>query len=317
MKKINFVTSLGLVLAIGSSITGCGGSGTSTESTTSFPSNAVIAEPTLENGQKVEEAVANNPSYIGLNSVQDSSGGFNIGLIGTKLINKIKLDNYSLNETINETESCLYGGSINFSGSGSEQSGATLTVTYDNCNDDETGSVSGKVYYTLSDYDFNGDMFKNQQIKYLTDVTITLSSNDNKIIKILKGATANYQIKKFDEYGNLKEYDEDISAIITDGTKTYGNKNCKYTYNVLSWYQTSWYQTSGDIYIDNLSSYVTYDTSYDMSQTPFVLDAFQGLISGEARFKMSGDGKVKIVIESNEPKTYVDANGDGIYELSE
>ena len=76
------------------------------------------------------------------------------------------------------------------------------------------------------------------------------------------------------------------------------------------------YQTQGKIYIDNLNSFVNYDTTYDMSQTPFVF-SYKGLLSGEARYNMSSGGKVKIVAESNKAVTYVDANGDGVYELRE
>jgi len=42
------------------------------------------------------------------------------------------------------------------------------------------------------------------------------------------------------------------------------------------------------------------------------------ILSGEARYIMGNNGKVKIVVESTDSvKTYVDADGDGGYELSE
>jgi hypothetical protein len=80
------------------------------------------------------------------------------------------------------------------------------------------------------------------------------------------------------------------------------------------------YQTKGRIYIDNLASYVTYDTTYDMSKTPFVFNK-NGTIKnddGEARYNMSGNGKVKIIAsqEDDGVKIYIDEDGDGVYSLN-
>jgi hypothetical protein len=67
-----------------------------------------------------------------------------------------------------------------------------------------------------------------------------------------------------------------------------------------------------------LTAYVDYDESYDMSLTPFIFDIDSGeILSGEAHFLMANGGKTKIVGTGGEPITYVDSDGDGIYELIE
>jgi hypothetical protein len=58
-----------------------------------------------------------------------------------------------------------------------------------------------------------------------------------------------------------------------------------------------------------------------MSKTPFVFNK-KGTIkydNGEARYNMSGNGKVKIIASQDDDgvKIYIDENGDGTYELSE
>jgi hypothetical protein len=57
-----------------------------------------------------------------------------------------------------------------------------------------------------------------------------------------------------------------------------------------------------------------------MSKTPFVFNK-DGTVkndNGEARYNMSGNGKVKIIASKKDGgvKTYIDKNGDGTYELS-
>ena len=76
------------------------------------------------------------------------------------------------------------------------------------------------------------------------------------------------------------------------------------------------YQKKGIIYIDNLTKYAEYDTSYDMSKTPFIYNFFYGLQSGEARYNLSNGSKMRIVIEGS-VKVEVDTNGDGEYELTD
>ena len=91
MKKINVLVLSALTAAF---LVGCGGggssgsSGSSSSSSSAFPSNAVIAEANLPNGQKVEENIDENvvSQYNYLNSVTDSR--VNPSSIGTDIANR-------------------------------------------------------------------------------------------------------------------------------------------------------------------------------------------------------------------------------------
>ena len=280
-----------------------------------FPSNAVSARPTLENGKQVKEVVAQNQqASYSINAV-NSSNNQNIALIVKKvnnIIQQMDMNFYSINEVFNETESCSNGGSMTYNANGSETGGAKVTTTFNSCNEDGT-TINGKVLSTLSNYNSLYDDYTNIDSIYLSDLTMSSYTLN---IRILKDSTSKIQISNIygpEEAGNMKIEVTTISEI--NGVKT-GQYNSVYYFDLSSYYSTIMYQTSGKIYIDNLASYVTYDTSYDMSKTPFVFDSY-GLTSGQARYNMANGGKVKIIAESNQAKTYVDANGDGTYELSE
>ena len=319
MKKIKV---LGLSLAVISTLgfTGCGGGGGSSSSggsSLSFPSNAVNAEPTIENGEKVEKVVAQNQqSSYAINAVS-SSNNQNIALTMKKITDTIKIididkNTYSLNETINETESCPSGGTMNYSGSGSETGGATITITFDNCS--QYGILmDGKILTNMSNYNSTYDDYTTVNMTFLSDFKTSGTGVDGKITNGSTTKTEFSDITELNEANNMKMTISAISEM--NGVKT-GQKDAVYYFDLSSYSNPSMYQTSGKIYIDNLTSYVTYDTSYDMSQTPFVFSN-SGLNSGEARYNMTDGAKVKIVAEAGEAKTYVDADGDGIYELSE
>jgi len=324
MKNIkSFGLSLVVVSILG--FTGCGGGGGSSPEGTvdlSFPSNAVSAEPTLENGQKVEDATTTNQtSGVPLLNGVDSNAKLNVGLLGSQLttslakkIKNIDLNVYSLNEVVDKTSNCSSGGTMHISGNGDKTNGGTFTFTANNCIEDNE-KTNGSMYAKISNKDIASNEFKDISIKFTTDFTV-INLLDNSLAKISKNSYFNINASSFNYNGNLKNYKLTMSIIATDGFQKYGIQDAEF-YFFENDNNTSVYQTKGKIYIDNLTSYVNYDTTYDMSQTPFVFDDNDNLISGEGHYNMANNGKVKIVAESNEAKTYVDANGDGTYELSE
>ena len=322
MKKnmISKITSL-LLVGISASMIGCSAdsdSGTSDAASLSFPTNAVVAEPTLENGILVEDAVATNQtSNISLLNGVESSSKLNVALLGTQVSDaiskKIKganLNSYALNGTISESYSCSGGGIMSINATETEFVSATMTMSLAQCN--EGGTVmNGSIYGSLSNYDANFNDYKDMTLKFTSDFTVTEGATQSKIVKN-SYMTAN--VLSYTYSSMTAKYAMSMQA--TDGTDSYGIKDAIY-YGTSDGYYTSMYQTQGRIYINNLASYVDYDTTYDMSATPFVFSG-SSITSGEARYNMENGGKVKIAVESyDNPITYVDVNGDGTYELRE
>lgn len=325
MKSLSYISGFGLALVLSIGLNGCGGGGggSSSGSTSglSFPSNAVVAKPTLANGEKVKDATATNQieGVPGLNSV-DTNSKLNTALLSSKIstimfkyTKNINFQSYALNEAVNETDNCSGGGTISYSGNGDDTHGGSVTVTANNCNG-RYEKINGSMYMTIGNYDSSADNFKDYTIKFTTDFTVT-NLSDSSVEKISKNSYMAINTTAFDSYGDMKDFKLSMSLQATDGSEYYGLQDCVFYYNKAG-SDLEMYQTKGRIYIDNLASYVNYDTNYDMSQTPFVFSGYYGTLqSGEARYNMSSNGKVKIVVESNEAKTYVDADGDGTYEL--
>ena len=287
----------------------------------SFPSNSVNAESTLENGEKVRDIAAKNQkgNIIGLNSVNNNSK-INMALLTNQIaqniskeIKNVNLETYSLNQVINETKNCSSGGTIKISGNSIEKNSIILNATANDCN--KSGVIiNGTVHFDISDYDNNSGKFKKMSLKFTSDFEVRQANNEyariyKNSIFIINSRTGGY--------GALGQYSLDMTIQATDETvKRFGLENCKFDFNETS-DQIFMYQREGKLYLDNLSSYVIYDTSYDMSETPFIFNKTgdKTVQSGEARFKMSGNGKVKIIAESGKTKIYIDVDGDGTYEL--
>ncbi len=314
--------SLSLLIASALSIgfVGCGGGGSSAPagSSLAFPSNAVSATPTLDNGKKVKDAVSTNNTTGNpfLNGIAQTSS-VNIGLLNSEISQRIlektkdlNLQTYALNEVVDETNNCSGGGTIHYNGNGNDTNGGTITYTFDSCVESNV-KLNGSIYASMSNNDGNGN-FKDLSIKYTTDFTVV---SGNFSSTIAKDSYENINVTQYSSYGSLEKFKASISLIATTGTQKYGVKDAVYYY-LTNDGQMSMYQTQGKVYIDNLASFVNYDTSYDMSQTPFVFNG-SGLASGEAHYNMANSGKVKIVAQSGVVKTYVDANNDGTYELHE
>jgi len=327
MKKIKTLSLIvGAILCGGILLTGCGGGDSSSKDNTSslFPSNAVMAEPTTENAKEVRDIVIGNQVDItdnmpdlSLNKVSNDSK-LNIIMLNNKISNKlfeftkdIKMQPYSLNEVIDETEKCSNGGTISYKGSGDDVNGGSLTITANNCEEDNV-IINGKIYMTIKNRDTSNDEFKDYKVEYLTDFKIE-DSSDNSMVKIFSNSYIAINVMEFDSYGDWKNYKLSGTLKVTDGTKHYGFQDCIY-YFTKKVNSTSYYTTQCRIYINNLASYVDYDKDYNMSNTPFEISNDSTLISGEAHYKMANNSKMKIVVESNEAKVYLD-DGNGSFKL--
>ena len=311
------VVGKGLIVVVGLGFVACGDGGSSSGgSILAFPSNATEAQATIENGEKVEEVVAKNQqSSYTLNSIESSSTqniAFPLHKVYDIIKQETRLNDYALNETIDETQACSNGGTIHSSGSGSETTGGTITTTFTNCNTYGV-TINGSMLSRIYNYNSKYDEFENIDTSFLTDTSV--KSNEVSTI-IYANSTSNTKTTAFSDNQSLKNMQMKISAISESNGKKSGQNNAMYYFNNLNSSSPSMYQTQGKVYINNLASFVTYDTNYNMSQTPFVFNS-SSLTSGEARYNMANGGKVKIVVESNKAKTYVDADGDGNYELSE
>jgi len=312
---------IGASIVCAAFLIGCGSGGDSGGASdggesVAFPSNAVLAAPTIDNGEEVREVVAadQTTSIPTLNSVSSSSS-INLALLTQKVstvvsknLKDFNLNTYSLNETVNETEQCSGGGSINFNGTGSDSTGGTVTITYSQCV--EYGSTTnGIIKATIANYDSNSGEFKDTSISFLSDYTMNIDNYGS--TSILKGSNVTMNILAFGDYGSASKMKYSITMIAETNSIKYGQKDSEY-YIETSSSETQMYQTKGRIYIGStLESYVDYDTSYDMSVTPFVFSS-SGITDGEARYIMSSGAKLKVF------PTYVeiDSNSDGTYELS-
>lgn len=325
MKKIvNIGMGLVAVSALTFGLTGCGGgSGSSSPSSgtgLSFPTNAVAAEPTIANGAAVQEVVVSNPSAMAPMIASVSSEKVNLVLLTDNLAAKISknikdanLNSYALNETVNMTENCPAGGTYTVAGSGSQGGDISLTMTYNHCDFGGGVVANGKASVSETDYDATADAYRNVSISFLSDFTETVSSMT---VTIANGSTMSETVASFDIYGSPSVYTYAISYIVSMGNIRYGLKDCVFHMTSdSSTSSNSYYQTQGRIYINNLTSYVDYDISYDMSATPFVYN-YSTLESGEGHYIMANNAKLKIVVESGAPVIYIDTNNDGTYDLN-
>lgn len=314
MQKV-FIKSLAVIGILG--LVGCGGGGSSSGSTgLSFPSTATKAEPSIQNGQKVKEIVAKNqePSYL-MNAVEASESQnivFTLLPLQDVLRLKQNFNTYALNETIDQVESCRNGGTIHYSGSGSDPQGGTITTTFNNCNINNM-TINGDFYQKFYNYNSEHDTYQNIDTKVLTDESIKIGEISS---KIYANSTWNMEVISFGNYDEMDSIKLKLSTISEVNSVKSGQNNAIYYFNNLHTSTPSMYQTQGKVYIDNLTSFVDYDTNYDMSKTPFVSNGLK-VISGEGRYLMSDETKLKIIAESDNTRVYIDADNDGIYELSD
>jgi len=304
MKKNKLIT-LGLITLSTLAFTACGG-GSSSSDTIAFPKDAAQAEANNANAKEVTDVVASNPASTtsSLNAVENSSSQ-NIALTLYKAYQKtpkLPLQNYALNETFSDTEECEKG-NIAYSGSGTETGGATLNISYNHCTYSDM-TMNGSIEVKYSNYNNTYEGYTVTAYKYTSDYSITTPNFSS---TVFKGSTTRIELSDITGSYEANKAKLSLTAISeTNGEKS-GQEGSIYFFNN----QGEMYQIAGKIYINNLTSYVTYDTSYDMSQTPFVFNYNGELTSGEARYLMANGGKVIIGADSNGVHTCLDSNGDG------
>lgn len=320
-KRITFI------FFITASLISCGGGG-GNKSLNQFDfSNAVMADPTLENGEKIEETAAvNQQNQYSLNSVSSDKNPNTVFLFNT-LINSInqfqQTEPYALNMVI-DPEPCSYRGYISGVITGLSDisdwgSDYTLNANFDQCSEVYGITLNGNVLMSFGDYNSTYDEYDRVYAKYLSDFSINIDDTSLGALSatILAGSNQDIEYLSHNSFGPITS-DMKITAVtIVDGNKVaLQNAHVRSTLNIL--YPYEMYYRSGRFYIDNLTAYADYDESWDMSQTPFIFDSFSGEInSGEARFNLANGGKARIVGTGGEPITYVDADGDGFFELVE
>lgn len=321
MKSFSYISGLCFILLLGIGLSGCGGELTKRTDVLTFPTYATRAAPTLENGQRVARVVAVNQigGVPGLNSI-DGKSGFNIALLSRKVAAKIVkqfktigTQSDSLNKTLNESENCSDGGRLSYSGSGDKTNGVSVTYTADNCSDGVL-VTNGSVLVVASNYDSSTGSFKNYRLQFTTDYSVS-NLADDLFVKILQNSTMGIDVTAFDDFGDMKDYKVSETLQATNGSDTYGLEDALFVY-----YQgdssLQMYQTKGRVYINNLTAYVDYDRGYDMSLNPFVFsgDGYR-LQSGAAVYRMQNDAKLEVIIEDSSIKVYIDADGDGTFEI--
>lgn len=315
MKKT--LMSLATISLLALSFTGCGGGGDgdskSSSGTVTFPANAIVAEPTPENADKVAETVVKDPSStingLGINSVSSEKVASSIQLLkqSEDLLNtslkKHPIDNNALNETVNESYNCSDGGSIQMNGSGSEAAGGTITYTYNQCKESST-VMNGKMRVVMSNYNSDADEYATTNIQFLTDFNVNANQSYNFSYKA--GSYINQKVIAFSDSGYGYQYPSNIaidtSYIITMNELKFGLKNCKFNFKYSNSYSNLEYiQTQGRIYIDNaLTNYVDADTAYTPAIDFFYTNG--SLDSGEGHYIMGNNTKLTLT-----------ATGDGAY----
>ena len=286
---------------------GCGSSSDpSGFSKVTFPKTTKEASPTLDNAKEVKEVVTDDQSQSisALNSVY--SPNENIIHVAKEIL---KNKNF-LNEAVNENHDCQWGGKEKIVGNLDQSSGGSLLITLQEC-DNGDGLFDGKLLVTAKDYDSNMDDYKKLNIKILNDFESKNLPSGEPDMQIEKGAEIGI------EYLDANDYIMNISFIAKQENQLFGVKDAEFYFQKVLGGEKM-YQTSGRIYISNLEKFVDYDTSYDMSQTPFRYDNQDNLVgNGEARYLMADGSKMKVDVVDGEAFAFVDSDGDGIYDISE
>jgi hypothetical protein len=195
----------------------------------------------------------------------------------------------------------------------------TLNADFDECEQSPGITLDGNILMSLSDYNSLYDVYDRVYATYLSDFNMIIDDPALGALSatILAGSNQDVEYLSHNYLGPITS-DMKINAVtIVDGKKVaLENAYVRSKLNIL--YPYEMYYMSGRFFIDNLTAYADYDESWDMSLTPFIFDSNSGeLLSGEARFDLANGGKARIVGTGGEPMTYVDADGDGYFELSE
>ena len=278
----------------------------SSDGVTELVFSGAEATLTTTTGEELAENLATSQSASSLNSV-DSSEGVNSALASISLLpailnarNNIEPTSDPLNavQTITETTvACTDGGTMTLSGTVDDVTYAIdLTTSMSSCIEG-TLTTSGSMQVTGT---IDNSGVGTLSTKILSNYSETDSSYGNTVI-MYAGTTISFTLD-----GTNIVFTSSIKASVNG--VIYASENSSWVSDL---YATSMYQTSGREYINNMTEWVDFDTSYDMSATPLVYSAGV-LVSGESQYVFSSGGTIHLTVTSdNTVQVDVDNEPDG------
>jgi len=290
MKLFSFV-KVGILATVAMFIvTGCGGGGDGGSGGGSA-ATAKLAKATYDNAKKVEEAIfssAVSSHTYRARVTQDSKQKANPFVLNlAKEFIKLNQDSTKRQRVVSEACS---SGSLDVSVINETATSKTYLYSYNNCNDGAK-VINGAVELTLGSK--SGNIYYTQSIIFKNGYSVRYNNGAN--LSIADGGRIDITITSYNS-SNDYTFVLDTTMKITQNGYSYGYEGMELHY-IVSGNNTYWYQTAGVIYINNYKDYVLWDSSYDMFNTPFKVDANGYPINGEARYKMDG-GILRIIAEN-------------------
>jgi len=303
------ITALLMALFMAISFVGCGSDDDAAAPAPLLP-NATEASASVATGEAVAKSLVSTTDSP-LNSVQADQSA-NVARESYTMISSV-IDNLkgvnpstSLNavQSFNETIACADGGSYTLSGSIDDVTYAyNITSNYNNCN--EFGSISnGSITISGSITDLNnfyGSIsFKvNSNYSYVVgSSSMTMYAGTNFNMELTAANTIFTQTIKIDYNGEL-----------------FGSENTRWVINNSNF---SMYQTSGREYLDNLTSYIDYDTTWDMSLTPLTFIG-SDVTGGETQYKFANGAVMHLTVQSTNVvliEIYLNGDTSGVPDTS-
>lgn len=318
-----------LSIALATFMSGCGGGGGgSSTSSGIFPSSSVSAVATDSNAQQAAGAVVGGVSGVGVDTTTllavssdvNTSHTDNQIEIATKQLKKIKFnESIALNATANDsvTTNCQGGGTetLAYNMTLNEQtyvSTGTVTITSNQCNDgltttNGTVKVASKCTIDPNSHELLGCEYMN--MSFITDLTTNFTGGTSTTLK-----DSTFNISNLTVNNGLWSARTNTNTVVVEHDKKYGLKEFTVDFKELANSQNSMDYVSGSIYFDQLSKFVSIDSSYDCTATPFITDSSGMYISGECRFIGSNNSKIKMYVENNRLMLAIDPEGDGTFE---
>ena len=285
---------------------GCGGGGSSSNSL--FGGDAKPAAVTVDTGKKVTENVlanrkSNNISAITMLSNDSENGGFVAKGLEHFLKNQKNIRSLSTesSESVDETEKCdNNGGTVHYVGSGNDMSGGVVAVEFHNC--------------SMDGFTFNGPINMDIKLSNEEPVRYKISFPQNFEMKNTQQSVLIYKNSSIlmDNMNGYDNFDMTNNIKMKMNDTLTGSENSKWHVK-----DSSTYQISGKEYLGSLDEFVKYDTSYDMSQTPFIFNYDGTIQSGEAHYIGADNGKIVIKAENGGITIKTDSDNDGVFESTE
>lgn len=239
-----------------------GGGGNPIDRSSLFPSNSYLAYANDENAKElVDLLVGYNTNTLIPKTQKRVANTKRLSVLSLvyKQLEKLDKSYAKSKRLVDNSELCedgtLYKNVIDFN---------TVEFQYNNC--------------LQGDFVYNGTIKEEKtdnklSIKYVSNFTVSDIYGDNKI-EVKKGSTIVAQKL------NSSEHKITLNIVTNQNGKSSGFRDSEFIFNEV---EQTMYQRSGRIYINNLKEYVKYDSSYDMSYTPFVY-ADGTIVDGEARY---------------------------------